>query len=51
MPFVQAPDRTQLYFEEVGTGSTVISFTSSSALAELFFAAESGRWLAHKKAT
>ena len=24
MPFVQAPDRTQLYYEEVGTGSTVI---------------------------
>jgi len=26
-------------------------FTSLPALAELFFAAESGRWLAHKKAT
>jgi hypothetical protein len=24
MPFVQAPDRTQLYSEEVGTGSAVI---------------------------
>ena len=24
MPFVQAPDRTQLYYEEVGTGSAVI---------------------------
>ncbi len=24
MPFVQAPDRTQLYYEGVGTGSAVI---------------------------
>jgi pimeloyl-ACP methyl ester carboxylesterase len=24
MPFIQAPDRTKLYYEEVGTGSAVI---------------------------
>jgi hypothetical protein len=60
MPFVQAPDRTKLYYDEVGIGSAVafvheyageLPAAFNAALADLFFAAESGRWLAHKKAT
>jgi len=36
-----------------GSGLEALSFSFASllALAELFFAAESGRWLAHRKAT
>jgi|GraSoiStandDraft_54_1057290.scaffolds.fasta_scaffold218073_2 hypothetical protein len=34
-----------------GLEAPSFSFTSLPALAELLFAAESGRWLAHKKAT
>jgi hypothetical protein len=81
MPFVQAPDRTKLYCEGVGTGSAIIDkahtvghsigdedalclegsffLKRAAPIAALLVipltghnvAAETGRWLAHKKAT